>query len=344
MATTSTLRREYPDLIVSTSGPRCDFSKTVGVVFPAAGPNYPTGRVTLRVLPEARQAFRALAAVMLHFGYAFVETAGGTLACRYIGGTSSTSLHAHGIAGDWNPSKNRYRVQAGPVQFGRQTDMPYEMVLAIERLRTVSGAVLLQWGGRWSNIKDPMHYELDCLRRDLATGVNLATLPAGAWAAYLNFENGTTTPNPGEDQVLDTNSPPKSPAVAMFQRDLIAIGYDLGDWTPIQASLYPPGADGGYGGDTVEACKAFQADLKLTVTGKGDALTVALAADLARFSEHPRRPGGAIQPPTSGTTDTTARAAAAEASKAATAAAELAAAAKAGADRANRTLDKVRSE
>lgn len=313
MVTTSRLRREYPDLIVSTSGPRCDYSSTVPVLFPATSRISPTGRIALRVAPIARQAFRALAAVMYHYGYAFDETAGGTLNCRYIGGTTSTSLHAHGIAGDWNPSRNAYRRQVGPVQWGRQTDMPLAMVQAIERLRTVSGAVLIQWGGRWSNIKDPMHYELDCLRADLKTGVNLATLPAGSWARYLAFEAGT--PTEGESMLSEMKGT-KSEAVARHQRDLVTLGFNLGDWTPY-ASGFPKGADGFWGDDTIAADRAFEEAEGLPVKGNGNALTVDHARALAN-------------PGTATAVDNVARTAAKAAQTAA--------------DRANRTLDKVRSE
>lgn len=89
----------------------------------------------------------------------------------------------------------------------------------------------------------------------------------------------------GGEQMLDRNSPRKSPAVAMYQRDLIELGYDLGDWDSIQPGLYPRGADGGFGGDVERGTKEFQTDMKLAVTGKADALTVALAANLARFNQ-----------------------------------------------------------
>lgn len=93
------------------------------------------------------------------------------------------------------------------------------------------------------------------------------------------------TETEGEDQVLDTNSPKPSSAVAMFQRDLIHLGYNLGDAPSIQPGLYPVGADGKYGEATVNGCKAFQGDMEIAVTGKGDALTVTLAANLARFNQ-----------------------------------------------------------
>lgn len=124
---------------------------------------------------------------------------------------------------------------------------------------------------------------------------------------YLDYATLVAVLGPvgGEDQVIDRNSPKKSPAVAMFQRDLISLGYDLGDWEPIQPGLYPPGADGGFGDDAEAGTKEFQADLALAVTGKGDALTVALAANLARFNAQKISDGA--------TADATARKAAAAA-------------------------------
>lgn len=317
MASTATLRREYPDLIVSSSGPRCDYSSTVPVVFPAAGPSFPDGRVVLRVHPLARQAFRALAAVMLAFGYAFVETAGGTLNCRYIAGTSSTSLHAHGIAGDFNPSKNRYRVTTagGLIQFGKQTDMPAAMVRAIEAIRFASGARVWAWGGRWVSIKDPMHYQLTSGRADALTGVNLATLPAGAWAAYLTFEK--SGPQPIGETMLSEMAGTKSEAVARHQRDLVTLGYDLGDFTPFAAG-FPKGADGFWGTTTADAEKAFEKAEGLPVKGRGDALTV----DHARALADPSTTAPAV--------DQVAR--------------NAAKAAQTAANRANQTLDKIRSE
>jgi hypothetical protein len=335
MVTTSTLRREYPDLIVSYSGPRCNYSSTVPVVFLAGGSAYPSGRVVLRVHPLARQAFRAQAAVMLAHGYAFRETAGGTLACRYIGGTTSTSLHAHGIAKDDNPSKNRYRVQTGPVQLGRQTDMPSAMIRDLEALRTVSGHRLLQWGGRWTNIKDPMHWELDCYRSQLKTGVNLATLPAGAWSRYLAFENGQQ--QTGEEMLygLDIGSAgepslPDAPAHRVLQAFLVRQGQDLGAWGP-----HGDGVDGKPGDDTRAGLHRWKLAVGITAetsAGDGKVGDYEMAAIYAA--------GGAA----GASTDQVARDMAASADKKASAARTVANRAEAGANRANATLDKVRSE
>lgn len=326
MVANSVLRRDYSDLIISFTGPRCDHSptKTTTVWFPAAGASYPSGRVGLKVANVAAQAFRALAAVMLHYGYAFEERAGGTLNCRYIGGTTVVSFHALGTAGDFNPSRNGYRREGGLIQWGRQTDMPKAMVLAIEAIKSVSGHKIFEWGGRWLNIKDPMHYELDIARAHLTTGTNLSTLPAGAWSRYKAWLAGSDSTG-GDDQMLDTNSPKPSRAVAVFQRDLITLGYDLGTFTPFGAG-FPPGADGAYGPTATAATSAFQTDNNLEATGKGDALTVGIAGNLARLKAGA---GSTIDQ---------------EARNQARAAREVADKAKAAADRANTTLNKIRSE
>lgn len=194
MATTAQLRASYPEFIRNPSIPTCNFSSAVSVRFPAAGSSYPAGYIDLRVHPTTRQIWRAVAAVMLHYGYPFREPAGGTLACRKITGGSGTTLHAHGIADDHNPSKNAYRVTAmgGLIQWGKQTDMPAAMVLDIERIKLANGLHPMRWGGRWWTVKDPMHYELGTLQNQLAA-VNLASLPAGAWSRYLTFEQGGST-------------------------------------------------------------------------------------------------------------------------------------------------------
>lgn len=293
MASTSALRASYPELVPDTTRPRCDYSTAVPVVFLAGGSSYPAGRISLKFHPKTRQLWRALAAVMLEWGYAFESTAGGSIKCRFIGGTSKTSLHAHGIAGDWNPSRNRFRTIGGLIQWLRHTDMPRAMVRAIEAIAMTNGRHPFEWGGRWTNVKDPMHYEVDQLQSALAP-VNLATLPAGSWSRYLAFENSSQIPT--EDQVLDRNSPKPSKSVADYQAALIDLGHHLGNWKPF-APGYPAGADGFYGDDAEAGTNAFQAAQNLSVTGKGDALTVALALSLAAGTaggDHPDKDHGTL--------------------------------------------------
>jgi hypothetical protein len=328
MVANSVKRREFADLIVSSSGPRCDYTNDIArVAVYAAGPY--DGRTALKVLDIAHQAFRALAAVMLHHGYAFRETAGGTLNCRYIGGTSVTSFHAHGIAGDWNPSKNRYRSFVGLINWSTMTDMPKAMVRDIESIKTVSGHSVFEWGGRWWSVKDPMHWELDLYRSQLLTGINLATLPAGAWARYLAFEaGGGTDVLPTEATMLGldigTTGDPvvESEQGGALQAFLVGEGYDLGDFGDNN-----DGVDNRPGNVTRAALHRWKVDNGITAATSGG------EGKIGRYEYALMlRAGG-----TASTVDQTARSQAA-------AARTVAERADASATRANKTLDKIRSE
>lgn len=209
MPTTQQMRNLYPELVIGgvdplwnvlTGGPTCDWSRTVVVTFYAGGPFYPLGKVNLRFHPTIAPWAEALAAVFYQHRYPFEETAGGSVSCRKITGGTKTSPHTHGVAMDINPSRNRYRTTllGGLIQWGKETDMPMAMIVDAEAIRTVNGKPTTSWGGRWSNIKDPMHFEASkCVRSDLATGINYSTV--AGWAAYRAWLTGT--PEPPEDDM-----------------------------------------------------------------------------------------------------------------------------------------------
>jgi hypothetical protein len=133
--------------------------------------------VSLLFHPSVAEYFEAVAAVMRHHGYLFRETTGGSVNCRKITNGPYTSPHAHGIALDINPSKNKYRFWVGPIKWGYQTDMPTEMIVDLEKIRTRGGHRVTVWGGRWFNIKDPMHFEpTKCSREQLELGIDWATV------------------------------------------------------------------------------------------------------------------------------------------------------------------------
>lgn len=264
MPTTSQLRIAWKSpLVVSFTGPRCDWSKAVPVVFYAAGP-YP-GRVTLKVHPAARLAFKGLAAIMLAHRYAFTESAGGTLACRLITGGSATSLHAHGIAADSNPSRNGYRVVAGALdepdtghaegllQWGKYTDMPPAMVRAIERVRTAAGLRVFEWGGRWWNTKDPMHYELDRLPGELTAGLALDTVEG--WTEYHNWLNTGQLPEEAPLPFLPLERGDGIGARAAKRSDVAIVQAFLND--AFGAALT---VDGQYGATTAKAVARYLPD------------------------------------------------------------------------------------
>ena len=140
----------------------------------------------------------SIASCMLHHGYKFRELIGGSVSCRKITGSSSkTSGHAHGCCLDFNPSKNGYRVQAGPIQWGRHTDMSKEMIRDIEAVRTTGGSRATQWGGRWTNIKDAMHFQ------PYVTDVqSIRPTTVAGWSDYTVWLAHGPQPIPEEDMAL----------------------------------------------------------------------------------------------------------------------------------------------
>lgn len=187
MATSQQLRNWYPELVVgnvdsrwnvTSTRPKCDYTKCVKVPFLADRSIWPSGTVALNFHPAAAEAFHALSTVFQAYNYAFREHAGGSVSCRKITGGTRTSLHAHGVAMDINPSKNAYRKTAlrGLIQWGRQTDMPKAMINDIEAIKTRSGARVFLWGGRWNTIKDPMHFQINVPQTVLETGIDWTTV------------------------------------------------------------------------------------------------------------------------------------------------------------------------
>jgi hypothetical protein len=136
-------------------------------------------------------AYAALDAWMRHFKYAVREKDTGAYNCRKITGGSGYSLHSYGpaakfafwtgvtiatsLAVDINWGSNPY----GPRLI---TDMPRAMVDAIERVRTKNGKQVWRWGGYYAGNKDAMHFEIVCSPADLATGIDLNTLPGAPTA------------------------------------------------------------------------------------------------------------------------------------------------------------------
>lgn len=278
MVATQTLRTQYASPLITgfvRSGskygrPICNFTEARTIVLLAAGAadRDGNGRITLKIHPLLVDSFLGLASVFHFHGYAFEELAGGTLACRNIGGSAqwridrqvreqkpwATSLHI-GQALDINPSRNRYTRSVGLIQWGRQTDLPKALIRDVEAIKTKAGKRALEWGGRWWNIKDAMHFENDLTRSELEAGIDRSTIKG--LAAYLVFAAGNQPP-PTEELMLTTDSP-ISAAVADHQAAGIELGYDLGDWPPLTPA-YPRGADGSFGDDTEAFVVAFRED------------------------------------------------------------------------------------
>lgn len=193
--------------------------------------------VRVSVDPRAVEAFRALDQAMQAHGYQPRAGQTGAYNCRRITGGSGYSLHAYGIALDVNWNANPYRADGRLV-----TDLPPKLVEAIEGIRTDGGVGVFTWGGRWSSVKDPMHFELDLSPAQLDAGIRWSTVPA----VDLDPDRPSTWP------VLEEGD--RGPTVAKLQVRLNGVGADLDD-------------DGVFGPLTVAAVRAFQRTRKLTVDG-----------------------------------------------------------------------------
>lgn len=127
---------------------------------------YGEGVVTVDVLIV--DAVKALNAVLIDWDYRTRRADTGAYNCRQITGGTSYSLHAYGIAVDLNWNTNPY---------GRTlvTDMAIGMIEAIEGIRTAGGVQVWRWGGRYSNNKDAMHFEVVASPAELARGIQSQT-------------------------------------------------------------------------------------------------------------------------------------------------------------------------
>lgn len=219
-----------------------------------------------RVHPAAAPAFAALASCFLHWGYDFRESAGGTISLRNITGAKqeridqqvaeqypyATSLHAHGLALDINPSKNPYGSSKPD-----ELDLPQwaAMVQAVRSIRTVDGRTVFKWGGDWS-IDDDMHFEPSaCTRTELQRGIDHSSV--AGWLEYQAWA-GDPQPKPigGPSMPLlpvqyghGYEKPPTDAAVSGDQR------YKAEDVKVIQ-DLAGAKPDGVYGPNTVAAVAA----------------------------------------------------------------------------------------
>lgn len=127
------------------------------------------GEGYVNVRPAIVDAVRALDTVFVRWGYRTRLGDTGAYNCRKITNGDDWSLHAYATAIDANWQTNPY----GPVLI---TDMPIEMIVAIERIRTRSGAPVWRWGGRFAGNKDAMHFEVVASPAEIASGIDPLSL------------------------------------------------------------------------------------------------------------------------------------------------------------------------
>lgn len=145
-------------------GPPCSSGRMVRVVLWCCdGASIVVDRRTVK-------AWAAFDAIAKKYNYKFRPADTGAYVCRKITGGTGYSLHAYGIAGDFNWQTNPYF--GYPVSKTGHCDMPDAMVEEIRSLKTNNGAWVFGWGGDYSSIKDFMHYEIVASPEELATGIN----------------------------------------------------------------------------------------------------------------------------------------------------------------------------
>jgi peptidoglycan hydrolase-like protein with peptidoglycan-binding domain len=192
----------------------------------------------IRIAVETVEAFRALDMVLQKHGYAPRSADTGGYNCRPVTGGQGFSLHACGIACDINWNSNPYRKDNKLV-----TDMSQKMVDDVLGVQTTGGLNIFRWGGDFRTFKDAMHYEVVLNPKELAAGIDWATVPG---------------PRPRVDRpesfpVLQPGD--RGPTVTKLQERLATAGFD------------PGAADGNFGPRTEQAVRAYQTSRRLDVDG-----------------------------------------------------------------------------
>lgn len=131
------------------------------------------GRGVVTVAPAIIPAVKALNACLIAWKYETRAADTGAFNCRKKVGSNGWSVHSLKIALDINWQSNPY---------GRRlvTNFPPAMRTAIKAIRTNNGKQVWEWGGDWDGNKDAMHWQICCSPRDIATGINLHTLPGAS--------------------------------------------------------------------------------------------------------------------------------------------------------------------
>lgn len=194
--------------------------------------DYGTYKIT--VDKRTVEVWNAVDAIMRKHKYPVRRADTGAYNCRKITGGNNYSLHAYGIAVDYNWQTNPY---------GKRliTDMPPAMVEEIKNIALPDGTKILRWGGDYSRNKDAMHFEIVVSPQDLAT-----------------FSGGSASTD-------DEDEPMTEAEIRIYQRRLGILAKAMND------ADYDPGKpDGQMGPATKKALAAWQADRGLDGTQEFD--------------------------------------------------------------------------
>lgn len=195
-------------------------------------------QIRLTVARPAALAFDVLLDTFAAFGYVIRPKVTGAYNCRKITGGSVPSAHASGIALDVNWDTNPYT--AGRLV----TDIPREMVVACEAIRTKAGIQVWRWGGDWDGRPETPHQFYDAMHWEvLATAAQLA----------VGIPRTLDQPAPAGMPVLRKDM--QGPAIVRLQELLTIAGF-------------PVPNTGSFLDITSRAVRAFQASRGLKVDGR----------------------------------------------------------------------------
>ncbi len=300
MGSTQDARNAYREHIAGFTTSGKNYAKPylkAGWVWPRvryfAGGQISRPYIDLRVHPAAVAYHQALAAIFLFHGYSFDETAGGTVNMRNIGGSAqwkldkqvrlqhpyATSLHAHGLAIDINPSKNPFG-SSRPDEFDQARWA--RLVSDFKAIHTVDDILATKWGGDWS-IDDDMHIEPTlCTRAQLSRGIDFSAIPG--WDSYRIWAPQPTRPPPPpeEDGMSIKRGDPPSKGCAEIQKALrIFYGQNNGTWPPwdgvsqYDGQPFAVGEDGDPGATFETNVRNAQKRLGIAESGVADGFTCA---------------------------------------------------------------------
>lgn len=271
----------------------------------------------------AVDALRALETTLKAMGYQatsrwaynFRKITGSSLPCG-CSDARGCSLHAYPIAIDIDSHLNPYTTR--PFSW-KDTAFTPAQIAAVEAIRNTKGEQVWEWGGRWSTVRDYMHFELQVDPGSVA--INWSTVQG---------HSGGGGGGKGDDDMygldIGVMGAPvvRGPKVAALQVYLTRVGFDTG------------GVDGIAGDNTRRALNSWKSAM---------AITAALSAGEGKIGEWEY---GAMlsysQPSIGGSgTDQVARDAAAKAQSSANAAKSTADAANALAKKNEGRLNKLRN-
>lgn len=180
------------------------------------------------------------------WAYNFRKITGSSLPCS-CSDARGCSLHAYPIAIDIDPAQNPYTSTA--FSWSR-TKFTSAQIKAVEAIRNTKGEQVWEWGGRWSSVRDYMHFELQVDPASVA--INWSTVQG-----HSGGGGGGTTPIGDDDMYgLDVGvmgAPVvRGPKVAALQVYLTRVGFDT------------KGVDGIAGDNTRRALNSWKSAMAIT--------------------------------------------------------------------------------